>query len=238
MRLGQPDEGLLAEQRAYYEARAPEYDDWFFRRGRYDRGRRASERWFDEVAEVRTELAGLDWENGRTLELAPGTGIWTEWLCSLGARVTAVDASPAMLAEMARRLGPLADSVEVEEADLFEWRPTSRFHGVFFSFFVSHVPRERLAGFFETVAAALEDGGHVAFVDSRREETSTAVDHVLPEEGDEVMTRRLADGTEYRIVKNFYEPAELEEAAHAAGIELRARLTEHYFCYGWGRSAR
>lgn len=29
---------LLAEQLAYYRARAGEYDQWFLREGRYDRG--------------------------------------------------------------------------------------------------------------------------------------------------------------------------------------------------------
>jgi hypothetical protein len=29
---------LLEEQRRYYRARAGEYDDWWFRRGDYDRG--------------------------------------------------------------------------------------------------------------------------------------------------------------------------------------------------------
>ena len=33
------DEGLLAEQRSYYRARAPEYDEWWQRRGRGEHGR-------------------------------------------------------------------------------------------------------------------------------------------------------------------------------------------------------
>lgn len=32
------DDGLFAEQRAYYQARAPEYDEWWQRQGRFDRG--------------------------------------------------------------------------------------------------------------------------------------------------------------------------------------------------------
>ena len=32
------DDALLAEQRAYYRARAPEYDEWWQRHDRYDRG--------------------------------------------------------------------------------------------------------------------------------------------------------------------------------------------------------
>ena len=32
------DDDILEEQRAYYRARAPEYENWIHRRGRYDRG--------------------------------------------------------------------------------------------------------------------------------------------------------------------------------------------------------
>jgi demethylmenaquinone methyltransferase/2-methoxy-6-polyprenyl-1,4-benzoquinol methylase len=32
------DENILAEQLAYYRARASEYDEWFQREGRYDHG--------------------------------------------------------------------------------------------------------------------------------------------------------------------------------------------------------
>jgi hypothetical protein len=44
---------LLEEQKAYYRARAPEYDDWFLRRGPYDGGPDENRRWFAEVRRVR-----------------------------------------------------------------------------------------------------------------------------------------------------------------------------------------
>src|ERR1700729_792463 len=50
------DDGLLAEQRAYYRARAPEYDEWWQRRGRYDRGSDLAEEWDRQVAQVEAAL--------------------------------------------------------------------------------------------------------------------------------------------------------------------------------------
>ena len=50
------DEGLLAEQRAYYRARAPEYDEWWQRRGRYDRGSDLAEEWDRQVAQIAAPL--------------------------------------------------------------------------------------------------------------------------------------------------------------------------------------
>jgi demethylmenaquinone methyltransferase/2-methoxy-6-polyprenyl-1,4-benzoquinol methylase len=225
---------VLDEQRRYYEARAPEYDDWFYRRGRYDRGAAVTATWFDEVDQVRTRLAGLNWAGRRVLELAPGTGIWTRWLLEQGAVVSAVDGSPAMVAVLAESLGPRAGEVNVEIADLFEWAPSERYDGVFFGFFLSHVPRARLADFVALVAAALAPGGVVGFVDSLAEATSTAADHILPGSGQELMTRRLDDGREFRIVKNFYEPAEIEAAAAHAGLALSVTATATYFLVGEG----
>lgn len=43
---------LLKEQIAYYKARADEYDEWFLRQGRYDRGDELNQQWFAEVSQV------------------------------------------------------------------------------------------------------------------------------------------------------------------------------------------
>jgi demethylmenaquinone methyltransferase/2-methoxy-6-polyprenyl-1,4-benzoquinol methylase len=44
------DKGLiLANQIEYYRARAGEYDQWFLRQGRYDRGPSDNADWFREV---------------------------------------------------------------------------------------------------------------------------------------------------------------------------------------------
>lgn len=64
----------LAEQLGYYRARAAEYDEWWFRRGRYDRGPNLNARWFEEAAELDQTLAGFG-PRGRVLELACGTGL-------------------------------------------------------------------------------------------------------------------------------------------------------------------
>ena len=44
---------LITQQTEYYRARAAEYDEWFLRIGRYDRGEQHSRQWFTEVEVVR-----------------------------------------------------------------------------------------------------------------------------------------------------------------------------------------
>jgi SAM-dependent methyltransferase len=83
----------VAEQKRYYAERAPEYDDWWYRRGRYELEPEALARWQADAAEAEAALTAFA-PLGRVLELAAGTGIWTRKLVRLAERVVAVDANP------------------------------------------------------------------------------------------------------------------------------------------------
>ena len=152
-------EVLLEEQVAYYRARASEYDDWFLRRGRYDRGVVRNLRWFEQVEQVRARLASAQAElreNARVLELACGTGLWTERLVARGARVTAVDTSPEVIELNRARLREAkhGEQVDYQQADLFAWRPVVSYDFVFLGFWLSHVPQERFEFFWRLIADA------------------------------------------------------------------------------------
>jgi demethylmenaquinone methyltransferase/2-methoxy-6-polyprenyl-1,4-benzoquinol methylase len=226
---------LLDEQRAYYRARAREYDGWWERTGRFDRGPDANARWFEEAATLRRELRRFG-PRGDVLELACGTGIWTRELVGFASRLVAIDASAEMIEINRERLGDRG--AEYVQADLFEWCPSRpAFDVCFFGFWLSHVPEARFARFWESVGAALRPDGRVFFVDSARTDRSTAVDHVLPEHDDETMLRRLDDGREFRIVKRFYTPNRLTARLRELGWSADVRLSGEFFIYGSARAA-
>jgi demethylmenaquinone methyltransferase/2-methoxy-6-polyprenyl-1,4-benzoquinol methylase len=221
---------VLSEQRAYYRARAPEYDEWFLRQGRYDRGPEWNRRWFAEVDQLRNEL-GVFRPAGSVLELAAGTGWWTEHLLRYADQLTAVDASDETLSLNRLRVGE-DPRIEYVQADLFQWRPTRTYDVVFFSFWLSHVPPERFDSFWRRVHSALRPNGRVFFIDSARTEASTAANHRLPEPGDPLSIRRLNDGREFRVVKIFYDAEELQEKLADLGWSADVRRTPNFFLFG------
>lgn len=170
---------------------------------------------------------------GRVLELACGTGIWTQQLAAHAESVTALDASPEALAICRARVSE--PNVSYVKADLFEWEPRERYDVCFFGFWLSHVPRERWQAFWNMVASALSPGGRVFFVDSARSDLASAADHLLPELGEQTMLRRLSDGREYTIVKHWFEPDALRECLSLTGWDVEVRATPTFFVYGQGQ---
>ena len=228
------DGPLLEGQLAYYRARAEEYDDWFLRRGRHDRGPEWNRRWFSELEDIRQEL-GRFGPAGRVLELACGTGLWTVDLARHATSMTAVDASPEVLEINRARLREAGRETAVRyvEADLFDWRPDAAYDAVFFGFWLSHVPPERFEAFWELVRSALRPGERAFFVDSLGPETPDEMERRSRDPQGHTTIRRLDDGREFRIVKVFYDPAALEARLADLGWNVSVHTTEHLL-YGFG----
>lgn len=228
-------DALLQEQIDYYRARAGEYDEWFLRQGRYDRGPELNRQWFDEAAQVANALAAFA-PTGHVLELACGTGLWTQQLARSAASITAVDSSPEVIEINGQRVSK--ETVEYIQADLFSWQPTRQYDSVFFSFWLSHVPLERFAPFWNLVRSSLAPGGRVFFIDSLYTETSTALDHQLEGETATTLSRKLNDGREFNIVKVFYRPETLAAKLAGLGWQMKITATPNYFLYGFGAPAQ
>ena len=144
-------DGILREQSRYYEDRAPEYDDVWYRRGIYDLGPEANRRWFQETAKLEAALDDFA-PSGGVLELAAGTGLFTRHIAPHATRLIAIDAAASALAINRDRLGD--DHIEYVQADLFEWEPPDgvRFDAIVFAFLISHVLPERFDEFWHRLA--------------------------------------------------------------------------------------
>ncbi|HEY7196143.1 MAG TPA: methyltransferase domain-containing protein [Gaiellaceae bacterium] len=221
-------ERLLSEQRDYYGARAPEYDDWWFRRAGYALDAEGEAGWFEDVAELEAELERFA-PRGDVLELAAGTGNWTRRLVRFADRITAVDAVLQVLELNRAKVGADIDYVV---ADVFAWEPPRTFDVCFFAFWLSHVPSARFKAFWRLVDRALKPDGRVFLVDNANLGDPR---HTVSASG-EVARRRLSDGREFDIVKRFWAPAELERELASLGWELSAGATPNgHFVFASGR---
>ena len=220
------EEELLAEQVAYYRARAPEYDEWILRQGRYDRGDEHRALWFGELEMVEQALDRAR-PGGDVLELACGTGFWTARLAPRARHLTAVDASPETLAlNRAQVSGP---HVTFVEADLFDWQPPATYDFIFFGFWLSHVPEARFEAFWRLVRQALHPSGKVFLVDSLPAPEGTALDQGLGSDG--VVERHLNDGRTFRIVKIFHRPEVLQVRLERLGWAADVGATPNFFLH-------
>ena len=229
---------LLADQIAYYRGRAGEYDEWWFRTGRYDRSAELNAAWFGDVAVAESRLAAfVAAERPRTaLEFACGTGLFTRHLAPRIVHVTAADASAEVIAINRARVA--ARNVEYVEVDIFEWQPPARYDLVFMSFWLSHVPLPRFDEFWAKVRQAIAPGGAAYLIDSALDPTSTAKDHPRPDAESGIVTRKLNDGRQYRIVKVFHEPRELNARLSRLGFDANIVRTPRYFIHGPARLTR
>ena len=213
---------------AYYEARAPEYDDWYLRRGRYERGPIHDAAWNAELDAAGRWLDGLP-ISGQIVELAAGTGWWSPLLAGKG-ELSIYDMAEAPLDRARDRL--LAHGLRAHIHTRDAWaEPDRKVDALFAGFWLSHVERDRLGAFLGLVRRWLRDGGTFAFIDSLPDPQSGAADHATP--AADRSARKLADGREFEIVKVYYTPAELQAALLEAGFaSADVTTTGRFFVLG------
>lgn len=217
------------ELKVYYAARAGEYDDWFLRKGRYWRGAIADTAW---AADLDQATLWLDAQKlrGEIVELAAGTGWWSPLLAQKATTLWLYDINEEPLESARQRLVAHGLAAHIHTRDAWA-EPDRQVDGLFCGFWLSHVPRHRLADFLALCRRWLKPGGRLAFIDSRLDRESSAVDHPQPE--NDMSVRKLDDGQTFTIVKVYWQPEELEAALLAAGFaSAKVVTTPRFFLMG------
>jgi demethylmenaquinone methyltransferase/2-methoxy-6-polyprenyl-1,4-benzoquinol methylase len=211
---------VLADQIDYYRRRAAEYDATAYGDVAAARGRIAR-----LVAQMRPA--------GSVLEIACGTGLWTEALAEWAEAVTAIDAAPETLAIARGRVR--SANVRFEVADVFAWDPGTRFDVIFFSAWLSHVPASRFGQFWQLLGSLLGKNGRVLFIDEHVDERAK---EAYVANRDEIVERQLNDGSTFRVIKNFVDPEQLEQRLRALGWDCAIRRDGSDWVCGEARPAR
>lgn len=201
---------------SYYAARAAEYDDVYLKPERQT-DLRAIEQWLPALFDGTT-----------VLEIACGTGYWTRFIAPAATAVKAIDTAPATLRIAEQRV--IADNVEFRIGDAYALRPDRRrFTAAFAGFWFSHVPLERQREFLSGLDAALQPGAKVVLLDNRyvAGSSSPIVEHDAS--GNTYQSRRLEDGSEHRVLKNFPSEAQLRSLLEAGAGESATFSTWRYY---------
>ena len=175
--------------KAYYDARAREYDDWIEGTGVYDGRERPG--WHEEVAAMCDTLTTLP--PARTLDVAAGSGYFTRFLPG---EVVAFDQSETMI-DVARER-EAADEYVVGDALELPFEDGS-FDRVFTGHFYGHLDEAERTRFL-TEARRVAPG--LVVLDSAWREGV---------EREEVQERLLRDGSTWEVYKRYFEPEQLAE---------------------------
>ncbi|HVS31065.1 MAG TPA: class I SAM-dependent methyltransferase [Thermoanaerobaculia bacterium] len=213
---------MSAELLRYYARRAQEYEEI------YAKPERQSD--LDRVrAWLHDELSGC-----RLLELACGTGYWTERLAPVTKSILATDAAAEVL-EIARKKAYPPGRVRFAIADAYDLPALAgALDAALAGFWWSHVPLERLPSFLRGLHGRLGPTARVVFVDNRYVPGSSTAIARRDAGGNTYQQRRLAGGGEQEILKNFPTAAEIATVLEPGSSELRIMELEYY----WGVSYR
>ncbi len=175
---------------AYYAARAAQYDRI------YQKPERQA-----DLAQLRQMLPPL-FAGQRVLEVACGTGYWTQYIAPVAEQVLALDAAPETMAIAAHRV-PIG-KVQFMTGDAYALpQDQGRFGAAFAGFWFSHVPMARQRDFLAGLAAVLEPGARIVLLDNRYVEGSSTPIADTDAEHNTYQLRSLDDGSSHRVLKNF-----------------------------------
>jgi SAM-dependent methyltransferase len=205
----------------YYRARAKEYDLFY------------------QVPERLSELNLLQaWLIERTrgltiLEIAAGTGYWTEIAAPFAQAIAATDLNAETLEIAAtRRLG---QHVILRTADAYSLpHSTTIFDVGMAHLWWSHVERQKCKSFLSHFASRLRPAATLLMIDQLYVEGFTSPISREDRWGNQYTIRKLRDGSTYEIVKNFPRPGELEETFKEMCKNISVLRLQHF----WALSAQ
>lgn len=202
---------------AYYAERAQEYERIYEKPERQE-----------QLGELK-RLVRATFASRSVIEVACGTGYWTAVAAEAAKHVTAFDVNESVVA-LARAKGLDPRRVEFRLGDAYE--PPSfaeGFDAALVAFWWSHMPRKRVPGFLERLHALLEPGALVLCLDNTFVAGQSTPITRTDGDGNTFQTRRLENGNEFEVLKNYPTEDELRAAVGSAADNVEVKWLQHYW---------
>lgn len=201
----------------YYARRAAEYDNIYKRPERQD----------DLVRLEARLLSAVGGED--VLEMACGTGWWTERMARSARTITAFDSAPAVL-DVARGRGCPPEKVRFLSGDAFGLAEIGgNYSLVVAAFLWSHIPRREIPEFLNGIARRFPEGIRVVMIDNRQVDGSSSPISRRDDFGNTWQRRTLDDGSEFEIIKNFPSADELAITTGQHLTDVDIRLLDYFW---------
>ncbi len=200
----------------YYAQRAPLYD------AVYDKPERQA-----DLAILRRRVADI-LGGHQVLEIACGTGYWTEVIAPGAASVLATDINQAVI-DIAQGKGIAADKVQFALADAFDLPEVGNISACFAGFWWSHVQRQDQENFLSALRVRLGKDVLLVLLDNNYVEGSSTVTARTDAEGNTYQIRDLPDGSRMEVIKNFPADSFLRKKLGFATKDIRIVRLEHYW---------
>lgn len=201
---------------AYYAQRASTYEDVYAKPERQDDLAVLHER----VPEtVRGHIV---------LEIACGSGYWTERLVDEAASILATDINPECIALAQAKKLP-TEKVQLALADAFDLHVEGNFSACFAAFWWSHVKRQEQDKFLTKLRALMGSEAQLVLVDNTYvEESSTSIART-DLDGNTFQIRTLPNGERHEVLKNFPTDSALRKRLAPYVKDIRVLRLEHYW---------
>jgi len=202
---------------AYYTRRANEYEDIYKRPDRQK-----------DLLSLESILRSL-FRDRHVLEIACGTGYWTQYIAKSASTIVATDISKEVL-NLAKSKNYQSCSVTFQETDAYSLEKVGdNFSAGFCGFWWSHVPITRRTEFLKIFHSKLNPGALVVMIDNNYVEGSSTPVSRKDEEGNTYQVRKLKDGTRYEVLKNFPEESNLHNFFEKVGENIQINNLTYYW---------
>lgn len=197
------------EMKSYYNRRAQEYEKV------YQRPERQGD--LEKLRKILQSKA----KDQRILEVACGTGYWTQDLAATAQFILSTDQSDETL-EFAKSKKLPNEKVQFLKDDAYSLQNCQgEFTLGFAGFWWSHVPRSKLSEFLANFHSKLQPNAKVIFCDNGfREGDSTSICRT-DLEGNTFQQRTLEDGSSFEVLKNFPTDEEFRRVLQGLGKDLQ-----------------
>ncbi len=207
---------MNTDQIKYYFERAKEYEQIYEKPERQE-----------DLKKLRIILKDLFLAKS-VFEIACGTGYWTQFISETAKSIFAIDINETVIeiAQSKKYQSPTT----FEKADIYNLtNANEKFDSGFGGFIWSHIPKQELDVFLSGFISNISPGGLVVFVDNQYVEGSNTPIDSKDEYGNTYQIRKLSNGNNYKVMKNFPADKEILDIIDPIGSDIEIEHLKYFW---------